>query len=221
MSDGTKGRVDRALQEIRIFEAANVDGVILENYHGPAGDILEVLTDLVVTKLKVGINILPNDYKRAMTMANYFGGDFIQLDYVAGSYERSEEFNTEEFLRYRERYPKIKVLGGVWPKYYYPVKGSNLKNDIKQAKKLCDAIVVTGTGTGKETPLDKIKQFRELCGDHPLIVGAGVDINNVQEQMKYADGAIVGSAFKMNKDTMTLVTREFADKFMERKNGIS
>ena len=59
-----------------------------------------------------------------------------------------------------------------------------------------DAIVVTGEGTGKETPLDKIKRFREKIGDFPLVVGAGVDSYNVMGQLKIADGAIIGSYFK-------------------------
>lgn len=221
MSDGPKGRTSRAIQEIRMLEFEGVDGVIIENYHGTSGDVMEALMDLGTTKLKIGINILPNDFKRAIIMADYFGADFIQLDHVAGTYSRCEEFNVREYNDLRNRYPKIKVLGGVWPKYYYPVEGSVLEDDIKAGIERTDAVVVTGSGTGQETPLDKIKQFRELCGDHPLIIGAGLDEHNVQEQMKYADGGIVGSCFKRNKRTTDLITRELVTKFMDKKNEIS
>ena len=60
----------------------------------------------------------------------------------------------------------------------------------------CDAIVVTGAGTGISTDLDKIKNFRAILGDFPLIVGAGMTAETAQEQLTFSDGAIVGSYFK-------------------------
>ena len=35
-------------------------------------------------------------------------------------------------------------------------------------------LVCTGSGTGKETPVEKVKQFKSALGDFPVIVGAGV-----------------------------------------------
>ena len=119
-------------------------------------------------------------------------------------------------------------MGGVWPKYYTPVKGSVLEDDLRIGMERCDAIVVTGSGTGKETPLDKIKKFREIlsssiCSAHqtydkdcrlcnsrinfPLIVGAGLTIDNAHEQLSIADGAIVGTAMKFDNNTMNKVDR--------------
>jgi hypothetical protein len=101
------------------------------------------------------------------------------------------------------------------PKYYEPIAGSSLEDDLNNGKLLCDAIVVTGKGTGKSTPLDKIIKFREVLKDFPLIIGAGLNIDNVSEQMKYADGAIVGSAFKPNGDTTKFVDSRLVNKFMK------
>ena len=70
-----------------------------------------------------------------------------------------------------------------------------------------DAIVVTGAGTGKETPLRKIQDFRRIIGDHPLIVGAGLIPDNAYDQLSIADGAIVGSSLKMQNDTRMPVDR--------------
>jgi predicted TIM-barrel enzyme len=39
----------------------------------------------------------------------------------------------------------------------------------------CDAIVVTGSATGTETEMDKIRKFREVIDDFPLIAGAVLD----------------------------------------------
>lgn len=60
----------------------------------------------------------------------------------------------------------------------------------------CDAIAVTGEGTGKTTPMEKIRQFRNIMGDFPLVVGAGMTPDTCAEQFSVADAAIVGSYFK-------------------------
>ena len=152
------------------------------------------------------------------------------MDYVAGDYGNERTLKIRYYEEYREKYPDILVLGGVWPKYYTPVTGSDLHSDLLQAMSRCDAVVVTGEGTGRVTPIDKIKEFKELlsisiCSRHqptnydenceicksrtdfPLIVGAGLTVDNAYEQLRFADGAIVGTAMKINKKTINKVDR--------------
>ena len=69
-------------------------------------------------------------------------------------------------------------------------------------------IVVTGEGTGKETPIDKIERFREIMGKYPLIVGAGLTPDNAYNQLLIADSAIVGSCLKKDSNTDNPVDRE-------------
>ena len=78
----------------------------------------------------------------------------------------------------------------------------------------CEAIVTTGSGTGIETPRDKLERFRSHLGYFPLIVGAGVNAENVKEQLAIADGAIVGSYFKPQGDTGQPVDRERVRELM-------
>ena len=208
--------VSRALYEIKTYEECGIDAIIVENYHGSVEDVIEVLK-VVKTSMYVGINILPNEYKEAFEIANTYGCSFIQLDFISGKYERSQELNEEDYLMYREKYPNIFVMGGVWPKYYLPQKGSNLQVDLLKAKTLCDAVVVTGAGTGKETPTDKIRFFRSALGNFPLIIGAGLTSGGIQ-QLEYADGAIVGSYFK-DGDTTKIVNRTLVNNLIKLKNG--
>jgi predicted TIM-barrel enzyme len=219
--------VVRALEEIDIYEEEGVTGVIIENYHGDNVDVLKTLQSLEKRKIEIGVNILPNEYDKSFVFASKFGGSFIQMDYVAGDYGYSS-LKEEEYKEFRNLYKDIIVLGGVWPKYYTPVKYSNLQKDLYEAINRCDAVVVTGQGTGKETPIEKIKKFREIlfisiCSRHqihdkdcdlcksgtnfPLIVGAGLTVDNAYEQLSIADGAIVGTAMKLNNDTTNKVDR--------------
>jgi len=217
------GSVNDAINEITILEEEGVDGIIVENYHGTTREVIDVLKELKNHdfNIEVGINILPNEFIEALMMANTYGATFIQLDHVAGTYKNGTTLNVEEYNTMKSKYPDITVLGGVWPKYYTPVEGSDLVADISQGMERAEAIVVTGEGTGKETPLDKIKNFREILGnDFPLITGAGMNPSNVGEQVSHAEGAIVGSCLKPYKRTQELIRRELVREFMDEVTKI-
>ena len=58
--------------------------------------------------------------------------------------------------------------------------------------------MVTGKYTGGEADLQDLKTVKLVIGDKPLIIGSGLNVNNAIAQLKIADGAIVGTAFKRN-----------------------
>ena len=110
------------------------------------------------------------------------------------------------YNRTRTQFPNVCVLGGVGFKYIAPT-GNTPEIDLAEAMKRCEAIVTTGEGTGIETPLAKLRQYKSILRNFPLIVGAGVNLENVSEQLKICEGAIVGSYFKPSKDTLLPVDR--------------
>jgi len=210
--------MERAMQEVEILIQEGVDGCIIENYHGEVADMSTVLNILnqekAREKIMVGLNILPNDYEKVFEMAKVYNAQFVQIDYVAGAYKNGNPIDVEKYLSNKATCPDVTVLGGVWPKYYRPVPNSVLKNDIENGMKLAEAIVVTGEGTGKQTPFEKITEFRNILGEHPLIVGAGLNISNVVEQLSVADGGIVGSCFKPHGITTKKIERSLVQEFM-------
>lgn len=224
----------KAMDEIKIYEEEGLSAIIIENYHGGMLDVTNVLDALVEnpTTMSVGINILPNEYKVAYELCDKYDFiDFIQMDYIAGKYNTSIQLDIENFYKEASTRLDIRILGGVWPKYYTPVEGSILANDIEEGLFLCDAIVVTGEGTGSETPFEKIQLFRDTMDGiedemidgktYPLIVGAGVSPLNVAQQLEYAQGAIVGSAFKPLGKTRQMVDRDLVKVFMIEVNKLN
>lgn len=225
--------IEKALEEIKIYEEEGLSGIIIENYHGGVYDIIRVLERLrfAKTTLSVGINILPNEYEIAFDICEQYDFiDFIQLDYLGGSYKTNVSLDEDKFIAAMMSCRPVQVFGGVWPKYYTPVEGSVLSDDLFTAMFFGDAVVVTGEGTGSETPLDKIKLFRSTMDEYngkkiigrkkPLIIGAGLTPLNVREQLEYAQGAIVGSAFKPNGRTMQMVDRDLVKTFMDEVKKI-
>ena len=205
----------RALEELAIFEEEGIDGAIVENYHGSVQDVIATLQETHKRKLRVviGVNVLPNEFYQSLPLAQKYGADFVQLDQVAGTY-RSGELDFESYEKIKSQHPEIIVLGGVWPKYYHPIEGSDLEKDLKIGMQRAEAIVVTGAGTGKETPFDKIRRFREVIGEHPLVVGAGLTLDNAYGQLCISDGAIVGTSLKFDDNTHNPIDRQRVKNFM-------
>jgi predicted TIM-barrel enzyme len=215
LSGDESNRLSRAMEEIEILTEEGVDGIVVENYHGNVDDMIRVLSKLGDYNGLLGLNILPNEYELAFKMADEFNAKFIQLDFVSGTYWNNKSINEQHYFEVKNKFSDITVFGGVWPKYYEPIKDSVLKDDLEVAIKRTEAIVVTGKGTGKQTPIDKIKDFRNLIGEHPLIVGAGVTPLNVVEQLSIADGAIVGSCLKLGGLTTQKIQRHLVKEFMD------
>ncbi len=200
--------VEWALEEIDIFEEEGIDAALIENYYGTESDVIKTLEEIKdrPRKIIMGINILPNEFSLSFILARRYEAKFIQIDYVAGKYEEGA-LDISRYSREKIQFPELIVLGGVHPKYYRPLPSSNLENELREGIQRAEAIVVTGQGTGKETSLDKIKYFRQIIGNHPLIVGAGVNLKNAYEQLKIADGAIVGTSLKVKNNTKNKVDR--------------
>ncbi|HIH15576.1 MAG TPA: membrane biogenesis protein [Nanoarchaeota archaeon] len=208
--------VAQALKEIALYQEEGVDAAIIENYHGSIADVLQTLRSLPKDlTIKIGVNILPNEYFYSFRLAEEYHLDFIQLDYVAGKYKGHAPLKLRDYSAYKLSHPHIAVLGGVWPKYYTLLEGSRLEDDVSEGMTRAEAIVVTGEGTGKETPLTKIQDFRKLLGKHPLLIGAGLSLENATMQLAFAYGAIVGSAFKFHNETEEAVDKKRVHDLME------
>ena len=202
-------KVSRALEELEIYEQEGVDGAIIEDYHGTFIDVLEVLEQSQGKFHKIirGVNVLENPYSGFKLVQDY-NAKFIQFDSV-----QTPDLDLPLYEKMRSQYSDIIVLGGVGFKYI-PSTGNPLEVDLREGMSRCEAIVTTGSRTGVETPLDKLKQYKELLGDFPLIVGAGVNATNAYEQLRIADGAINGSYFKSNGNTQFPILRERVREIM-------
>ena len=199
---GSNGEVvRRALKELEIYENEGLDGAIIENYHcQDLGKLCMVMHESRKMRIARGVNILPLEFHRAFSIAKEYGASFIQLDIVAGRYDEAPQgIDVREFTMERRYHPEIAVLGGVHFKYYTP--RTDLYQDLIEGKSFAEVVVVTGSGTAEETPLEKIKEFRRHLGSHSLYVGAGLTPENALAQLRIADGAIVGSYLKKDGKT--------------------
>lgn len=120
----------------------------------------------------------------------------------------------EKLSGLRREYP-VFLLGGVRFKYQPVRSGRSVEEDLKLGTERCDAVVVTGAGTGINTDIGKIRLFRNILGDFPLFVGAGMTAETCKAQLAIADGAIVGSWFKQGGTAEAPVDPDRVRQFME------
>lgn len=194
---GREKILENAKREIEIMYRNGVNAVLVENYFGDRVDVenaLKLLQKEYPDKI-YGVNLLGFP-ELAFELARKYGAKFVQMDSVCGHLESNYEKPFLKKLEAMRGNGDIFLLGGVRFKYQPVRSGRSLEEDLKLGMERCDAIVVTGEGTGISTDLEKIKTFRNVLGEFPLIVGAGMTADTAQEQLFFSDGAIVGSYFK-------------------------
>ncbi len=64
-----------------------------------------------------------------------------------------------------------------------------------------DALCVSGLTAGAETSESTLKQVKQAVPDTPVFANTGVRLENLENQLRLADGAIIGTAFKEQGQT--------------------
>jgi predicted TIM-barrel enzyme len=219
--DTREARLEQAKREVADFAAGGVDAIMVENYYGDATDMENVLEWLAIEPDMplVGVNVL-RDYRKAFEFCGRFPVSIVQIDSVAGHLAPEEDAAYAKDLALLRDLHDVLVFGGVRFKYQPIRSGRTMDEDLLLGMERCDAIVVTGTATGEETGREKIEAFREVIGDFPLIVGAGLTVENAAEQLELVDGAIVGSYFKDTYRDTGVVDRQHVVDLIQVVDGL-
>lgn len=216
LGDSRQDVMDNAISEMKMMTGHGVAAVLVENYFGSVGDVENVLAVLQRDYADViyGVNVL-GDLKTAFSLAKKYNAEFIQVDSICGHLTPTAEKKYFEQVDAMRADCDALLLGGVRFKYQPVRSGRSVEEDLNIGKEHCDAIVVTGAGTGISTDLKKIREFRSILGEFPLIVGAGMTADTVAEQLSFSDGGIVGSYFKYDGDAYGYMDEERVKRLME------
>lgn len=209
--------MERARREIDIYEQCGVDGVLVETYFGTYHQVEKVLSYLQTEKsgYPYGVNCLNVD-AMGFILAETYGCKYLQIDSVGGHLKSRDDESLDAFFEHFRRGCSAALLGGVRFKYQPVLSGRSTEEDLAICMHRCDAICVTENATGQETSLGKIRQFKNAIGDFPLLVCAGMTADNVKDQLKIADGGVVGSYFKDTYQDTGDVSEEHVRTFMEK-----
>lgn len=221
--------IDRALGDAEILIAAGFDGLLVENY-GDAPYFKESVPALTLTAmttivralrelspLPLGVQVLRNDALAALAIATVTGAEFIRVNVLAGAMSTDQgiiEGKAAEVLRFRAAHaPGVRIWADVHVKHARPLAGESIGDAARdlESRARADVIIVSGKGTGEETPLDRVREVRSAV-TLPLAVGSGVTEENLSGYIQFADHAIVGTAAKEEGKTANRVDRAKAEK---------
>ena len=206
------------LADARRLVEAGVDGLMLENfgdvpfYPGRVGaETVASLTMLAVLvrgshpNVPLGINVLRNDGLSAVAIAHAVGAAFVRINVLCGARVTDQgviEGQAHDVLRLRRHLgaEHVHIFADVDVKHSAPLGGGRsieVEVDDLVHRALADALIVSGTGTGKATDPRKVAVVKAAAGKGvPVFVGSGVTEENLGDLGAYADGFIVGTSVK-------------------------
>ena len=83
-----------------------------------------------------------------------------------------------------------------------------------------DALCVSGLTAGEQTDTEVLKKVKEAVPETVVFANTGVRLDNVDEQLGIADGAVVGTTFKYNGVFENHIDVNRVNAFMEKVKDI-
>lgn len=224
----------RARTDAQALLSGGVDGLIVENF----GDvpfypdrvppitvafmavILKTLRGLSERAL-FGVNVLRNDAEAALAVAVAGGAHFIRVNVWTGVMATDQGLIQGPAWRVaRQRRilaPTLQIFADVLVKHAAPLGEADPAQVARDTayRGLADALIVTGPATGTAPDPNRVRRIREAVPDRPLYIGSGVTPENLAAYLPYADGFIVGSAFKKGGQAENPVDTGRVQRFLE------
>ena len=225
-----------AVREAERYAAGGMDGVIVENHGdipfakpeniGPeTAAVMAVMADRVgrAVGLPVGINVLANGAIIATAVAKAAGAAFIRVNQWANAYVANEgiiEGPAAKATRYRAwlHARGLKIFADVHVKHgaHAIVADRGIPELTRDAEFFdADVVIVTGQRTGDSAKMEEIAAVKGATA-LPVVVGSGVDADNIAEILSACDGVIVASSLKRDGVWWNEVDPDRLALFMDR-----
>lgn len=227
---GLSSIVDYAVAEAAKLQAGKVSAIEIENYldasyfPGTVGPELVAAMSIIANEVRktvslpVGICILA-DPIASIAVAHSVGAQFIRATFFT---EASVDVSglvlgrPHEILRYRKFLdPSVKIFADVHIKHSAPLAPRPIEQSAYDAAYfLADAIIISGKHTGFPTSVADVRAVKQAVSDVPILIGSGLRPDSIDELLSIADGAIVGSTFKIDGKAENCVDPKRVDQMM-------
>ncbi len=223
--------IDDVLRDIDALQAGGVDGIMFGNENdrpyvlaAPAEGIAAMTAVVMAIKpsLKVpfGVNYLW-DPKASVAIGAVTGASFVREIFtgVFASDMGLWQPDCAGAARLRRALggANMKLLFNINAEFAHSLDGRAIELRAKSAvfSSLADAILVSGPITGQPVDRSDLRKVREAIGV-PLFANTGVTIDNVTDVLSLADGAVVGTHFKIDGITWNAVDGDRVKRFMDK-----
>lgn len=203
------------LRDAEALTAGGVHALLLENFGDvpffpqrvPAETVahMTALASEVRRRFDVplGINVLRNDGRSALAVAQAAGGAFIRVNVLCGTRVTDQgiiEGIAHDLLRDCARLgaAEIEILADVDVKHSAAFAERPIADEVADTFERggADGVIVSGPATGRPTALEQLQCVRAAAGERPVLIGSGVSAETLEDSFPHADGFIVGSSLK-------------------------
>lgn len=207
--------IENALTDAQAIVEGGFDGLIVENFgdtpfwkdRSPPETIASMTRCIVALReafpgFPFGVNVLRNDADSALAIAVATGARMIRVNVLVGVAVTDQgliEGNAAQLLRKRCALgANVAIWADVAVKHAAPLAEQPLDQVAKDTvmRGMADAVIVTGTGTGQPTSLNRLALVRDAVAGTPTLVGSGATPDAVRTVK--ADGFIIGTGLKHN-----------------------
>lgn len=226
----------RAIHDAERLAKGGVDGLIVENYGDqPFNKETSKMTvsslSVICSKIKdvfkgpIGVNVLRNDWKSALSISHVLDLSFVRINVYTGCYSTPSgyiEGEAGKIERFRDKFDmKIFILADIDVKHAEAIYPKNVRDAAQDAadRGNADGLIVTGERTGEEVRLNDLEEVKE-CVDVPVLAGSGVNDENIKEVLSNSHGAIIGTYFKEDGVTSNKVSLSRVKELVEKADEV-
>jgi len=205
--------LEQAVRDARAIRDGGCDGFVVENFGDRPftrgrveAETVAAMTRLVTelareVRLPFGVNVLRNDALSALAIAAATDASFIRVNVHTGAMVTDQgviEGDAYATLRKRATLaPGVLIFADHLVKHATPLGTVDPVQSAKdlRLRGLADALIVSGAETGAPADASRLRAFRAVLDDTPLLLGSGLSEENASA-FGEADGAIVGTSIK-------------------------
>lgn len=224
--------IEMARKDLLSLQAGGVDAVMFSNEFSlpyltkvkpetvaaMARVIGELMRDI---RIPFGVNVLW-DAILSLDLAAATGAKFVR-EIFTGTYASDFgiwDTNVGESVRHQYRIgaENVKLLFNILPEAAKYIAERPIEDIAKSTvfNNRPDALCVSGVTAGAETDSQVLKRVKEIVPDTVVLANTGVRLDNLEEQLSIADGAVVGTAFKYEGKFENNVDQKRVEAFMKK-----
>ncbi len=236
---GNEQIIEKALNEARIYLKNGIDALMIENMHDvpylkndnghEISSMMSIIAYLIKreTGLPLGIQILAGANRAALAAANSAGADFIRAEGFVFGHIADEGYidsDAAQLLRYRKQIgaEHIAVFTDIKKKHSSHAVTADMDiTEMAHAAEffLSDGLIITGVHTGSSANIEEIKRVKKTTR-LPVLVGSGINLENLNIYLPFVDAFIVGSYFKKNNYWANNLEPDKIKRFMQKVNSL-
>lgn len=227
---GMAGIIDSAAADIEALQKGGVDALMFGN-EGDRPYILKATPESLAAyaaavgalkpliKIPFGVNYLWDPV--ATVALGVATGARFGREIMTGVYESDMGIWAPDCagalrLRHNLGRDDFKLMYNINAEFASPLGKRTIAQRAKSAvfSALADVVLVSGMITGEPADSSDLKAVKAVLPNTPVFANTGVNKDNVKETLAIADGAVIGTHFKVDGNTWNPVDRARVEKFM-------